>query len=586
MRYEEAVLQLAAMCSEPDQFHRLIAAGLHEGLLAQGPGSDEARVFAFAREYFERDGTCPTRRVLEAEFPQFFKTREIPPESDTQPEHLVKTLRNRYVKNRTQDLIANASDRIFDDAADQTLVFAQIYREWGAIVSDTSRPKRTPRFPIEALPAMTRDTLVRLADAQDVAIDYVASQGLVVAAAAVGTTRVIKAHTDERVAQRPQPASLYSAIVGEPGTAKTESRYFLEQPVRRKEEEYVADFERASSDFLWKKAKAKQDHDDLKKRHEAAVREWIKSAEGERPEPPEGMLGGDADEEPAQQHAWTDSATIEGIADALCTSPRGLLVCPDELAKLWLGLNKYSGGTGNDKQHFLEAWNAGAWNIIRADRKRNKYIPRAHISIVGGLQPELLHLLQGDYDDGTFERWLYTWPEVDHLAKPKVTDRSFLGTWDTIVDRLYSLGWASETDPGLVLLDEDAFAVREADYELIRDLWATDDGALKGFYGKWGQYWARLALILHLLKWAEGDRVDPMRVDGDAARGATLLMEYYLGMDEKVLAQVRGEDGPDGADGVRLRVCAKCGTSFTGRQASAKYCSDNCRKRAHEKRRA
>jgi hypothetical protein len=106
---------------------------------------------------------------------------------------------------------------------------------------------------------------------------------------------------------------------------------------------------------------------------------------------------------------------------------------------------------------------------------------------------------------------------------------------------------------------------------------------MRGFYAKWGQYWARLALILHLLKWAEGQVVDPARVDGPTATAASQLMDYFVGMARKVLPTLGITDATDGPDGVR-RGCQRCGTDLRGRQRTAKFCSDNCRKRTHDRR--
>jgi hypothetical protein len=88
LQYDQAVTHFAAMTSDSEAFSRLLKAGLVSKLFV-GIAPDERRVFEFARNWYETDATVPPRQVLESEFPQFFKTREIPLESELQPEYVV-----------------------------------------------------------------------------------------------------------------------------------------------------------------------------------------------------------------------------------------------------------------------------------------------------------------------------------------------------------------------------------------------------------------------------------------------------------------------------------------------------------------
>lgn len=428
----------------------------------------------------------------------------------------------------------------------------------------------TPRFPLEALPPMTRSVVSKLAEAQDVSVDYVGVRAVGVASGVIGTTATIGVAS----AWRPQPASIFAAIVGPPGSAKTEAGWQLSEPVYRRQRQLDEQFAADLDAYDAARDKNKQVTSDLKRQHDDAVKKALTNGTA-IPKPPNGLFEKSNGYEPVRQHAWTESSTVEGLADALFTSPRGLLVIPDELSKLWLSMNKYSGGHGNDKQHYLEAWNAGRWKIKRADRKGDKQIDKAYLTIFGGIQPDLLGLLKGEYDDGTFERWLYCWPEVNWLADAhEGVDLSFLGAWDVLVDRLYEL--TGETEIGL---DDEAQAERRKFYDGTKAEWSR--GLFRGFNGKAGQYWARLALILHMLKWAEDGGGDYLLVDFESARGASLLMGYFYEMAKKVHAEVKS-DASDVSDAVR--VCPRCGKTFKGKRQDAKFCSSNCRKRSSEEK--
>src|SRR5207248_9333605 len=86
--------------------------------------------------------------------------------------------------------------------------------------------------------------------------------------------------------------------------------------------------------------------------------------------------------------------TVERLAELLEDNPRGLLLARDELAG-WLGsFSRYRGRSAlesSDLPYWLSIHDARG---LRLDRKggdrRTVYVPRAAVSIVGGLQPGTL----------------------------------------------------------------------------------------------------------------------------------------------------------------------------------------------------
>src|SRR4051812_15529587 len=121
------------MCSDAELFKRLFNAGLNEKLFQEvvDGASIPRRIFAFTRDWYLRDGTVPSRAVLEADehFEQFFRTNEVGTETDFQPEYAVRWLKNNAVKADIQVLIRGANDKIFDEDSDQVVELGAFHRE-------------------------------------------------------------------------------------------------------------------------------------------------------------------------------------------------------------------------------------------------------------------------------------------------------------------------------------------------------------------------------------------------------------------------------------------------------------------------
>lgn len=89
---------------------------------------------------------------------------------------------------------------------------------------------------------------------------------------------------------------------------------------------------------------------------------------------------------------------------------RGLavLVRRDELSGLFGSLNAYRQGRGADEQQLLELFDGHSYTSLRitaADRS----FERCHVSIYGGIQPEVLSsLVKGGDPSGRWARFLFS----------------------------------------------------------------------------------------------------------------------------------------------------------------------------------
>jgi hypothetical protein len=129
----------------------------------------------------------------------------------------------------------------------------------------------------------------------------------------------------------------------------------------------------------------------------AEIEETARRAQSEKPEPAKRLLVSDI--------------TIEGLLSVHARAPLGLLLHRDELAGWLRSFNQYKGGKGSDAQVWTELHQG---NPCLIDRKGSGTlsVPRAAVSIVGGVQPELLgDVLRGEHlYDGVASRVLFIAP--------------------------------------------------------------------------------------------------------------------------------------------------------------------------------
>jgi len=83
--------------------------------------------------------------------------------------------------------------------------------------------------------------------------------------------------------------------------------------------------------------------------------------------------------------------TVEALGDILQANPKGVIWLKDELSGLLFDLDKYtSGREGGTKARLLSSHSLGTWKTNRVNSDRNHFIPKACLSIFGGLQPGMM----------------------------------------------------------------------------------------------------------------------------------------------------------------------------------------------------
>jgi hypothetical protein len=364
-------------------------------------------------------------------------------------------------------------------------------------------------FPIETLPVAARRMAEETAWAMNVPIDLVAPPMLALAGGAIANARhlaITRTHT--------QSPCLFAAVVGPPGTARTPVLKLLRQPIDQAQETRLEEWQKAKS--AWEAAE---------------------EAEGQKP---------------VLRRCIVSDITTESLGIILCDNPRGVVCIRDELSGLVAGLNQYKQGKGHDRQVYLSLWSG---DTVLIDRKSDKsregapiYVRNPFTAIIGSIQPDVLPRLRGEAvrgvpppDDGFLDRFLIVYPAVLPAIGEQWREVSpeALEGWTNAISRLLALRMVEQDGeparPFLVHLT----ASGKIEWKQFTDAHAAEINApdfppcLFGPWAKLRGYGARLALILHFLRWAYGE-TNEEDVDGKDMAAAARLVDYFKSHSRKV----------------------------------------------------
>jgi hypothetical protein len=347
-------------------------------------------------------------------------------------------------------------------------------------------------FPVDKLPEPVKGFVEAGARAIGCDPSYLALPLLTAIAAAIGNTRRLELKRGWSA-----PPILWGAIVGESGTAKTPAFKLVMRPVRERQRKALDRYMEAMKEFEMEFARWEKDY---------AAWKRSKNATGDpptRPDPPQ-----------AVRFVVSDT-TVEALAPILLANPRGLLLARDELAG-WIGsFDRYAakGKGGADAANWLSMFNAES---IIVDRKtgipRTIHVPQAAVCVSGGIQPAILQraLSIEHRESGLAARLLLTCPprkakkwteaDIDPSAEEELV---------RLFDRLYELqptvSDEGEARPVLVRLSGDAKTAWKAYYNAHNVEQADLTGDMAAAWSKLEEYAARLALVIHLVRWATND---------------------------------------------------------------------------------
>jgi len=277
-------------------------------------------------------------------------------------------------------------------------------REWvidGATRADiealVSADRGWRAFPTEALPKAVSDVCVQGARALDVDPAMFAVPALAVLGGAVGATRQVQAKKGHV-----EPAVVWSLVVAKSGTGKSPALRPILAPLRQLQRIASRDYETKMPAH----EREVETHKDDCRIWRRQRREAQKKGEDVPPRP-------SRPEEPKHERFVVSDVTVEALAVVLRDNPRGVLLDRDE-ASGWFGsFNRYARGSHGDEAYWIGMFDAG---LVIVDRKTSPTIavPRAAVSIVGGIQPSVFEraIRGANTENGIAARFLIARPPL------------------------------------------------------------------------------------------------------------------------------------------------------------------------------
>lgn len=382
-------------------------------------------------------------------------------------------------------------------------------------------------------PFPTGDLFERLAEfvrvaARSIGCDesFLALPALAAVAAAIGTTRRVLLKSGWA-----EPLCIWAAIVGESGSQKTPAFAAVVKPFKRRQAELLKS---------WKLEREGYEADLAE--YDKALTEWKKGKGGNvpptKPDPP--PIG----------RVIVSDATVESLGPILQQNRRGVLLARDELAG-WLDFGRYdkSGKGSGVVSHWLSWFNSQATVIDRRTNPEPLFIPEASVGIVGGVQPRVLdRCLGGDHrENGLAARLLLACPPrrpkcwTDH-GLPAATEERFERLLERLFDLRHVVDEDGEPQPVLLTLDRDAKRLWVEFVNRHGRESAELSGDEAAAFAKFEAYGARLAGVLHLIRWADDDALDADVIDADTMAAALRLVEWFKRETLRVYRVLRESD--------------------------------------------
>ena len=389
--------------------------------------------------------------------------------------------------------------------------------------------------PLEALPAAVREFVAAVAESIGCDAGFVLPPALAALSVAIGATRRLRLKPGYDVS-----ACLWTATIAPSGAGKTPVTDLVLQPIRRRE---------AAADQLHRQAVAEFECE--AQQFEKTQQEWRRDKKSA--DPPTKPT------KPIAQRCLVRDTTIEALAGILQENPRGVLVDRDELSAWIGGFDRYSNGrSGDGAGDWLSIYNSTLLSVDRRTAGR-VLVASPFVALTGGIQPAVLRRVLGPLhlDNGLLPRFLVCQPP--RRAK-RWDDRGIEWSaaigWTATIDRLFELPFAIDSGcnaaPVVLTLSREATSAWKEWFDAHHADLIDQDGHLLAALSKLEEQAGRLALVLHLARFAGGDAAaDPQVVDETSLRSALQLAEWFRGEVHRLYA-VFGET----TESNRLRVLA------------------------------
>ncbi|TDK49900.1 DUF3987 domain-containing protein [Algoriphagus formosus] len=371
-----------------------------------------------------------------------------------------------------------------------------------------------PDFPIDVFPSKLMDTIKNVSNAYGIDKSFLSSSVLFAYSLAIGNTHVI-----ERQKNQYQKAVIYLSLVARPSSNKSAALNFALNPIQEIE---------------WKKWK---EYQDLKKEYDI----WKETPRKER-------LIEHIDEPELVQYILIDS-TMEATSAAHQINKRGLAIHRDEIVGLFKDFNKYR--KGSDKENFLSNWSGLPIKITRLSREPI-FISDPFISVAGTIQPAVLREISKDIlksGEGFIDRFLFVYPKKQEKAlyTENEANQDLINLYKENLIKVLSLKHyqdeSGKSNPIRVqFMDEGRQKVFYWLNEINKPRVDSSNDVMAGIYGKFDNYFQRICLILHFVKWSYGLTEGKEKISLETVNQAILITEFFISHTNKVQDELNQAD--------------------------------------------
>jgi len=360
-----------------------------------------------------------------------------------------------------------------------------------------------PSLPLGVLPAVIERFAVQHGEVMGVAPVGLAMAALTVCAAAISDEIALQVKAHDRNWR--ESARLWTGMIGPPSTKKSPIMREAMRPLVRIDRNLMAAF-----------MLEKEKYDALPPKEQKTTR---------RPR--------------TRRHVVSD-ATIESLQEVLRNSPGGVISEQDELSGWFGAMDKYTPGKGAaaDRAFWLKAYNGGPASVDRIARG-STHIPNLSISLLGGVQPDVIRKLANEtIDDGLVQRLIPVILPPAQVGKDAPTGEA-VTNYERLIERLVLLGPPRRS--GIPNLDEgrpdpltfspEARQVRERmEREHAELIGALEEVSpkLASHFGKHDGLFARLCVIWHCIENCEQGPVPPGEISHLVAERVARFMAEYL----------------------------------------------------------
>ncbi|HHG3225427.1 DUF3987 domain-containing protein [Vibrio fluvialis] len=270
----------------------------------------------------------------------------------------------------------------------------------------------------------------------------------------------------------------------------------------------------------------------------------------------------------AERRVIFNDLTPESLLENLMKNPRGILLERDEIKGLFLSMNK--SGREELRSILLHGFNATdePYIIDRIGRER-QIVNNVHISILGGIQPDvlkpfLLDRENGNNNDGFIERFqIAVYPKHTNL---EYIDESIDTTYKDKVNEMFiKLAKFSERETMCFDFDDDAQRLWDSwSKEFINKI-QTKSGKELSIYIKYQALFAKLAMIFHIFTEIETCPDDNFnigkKISLEHLKMAFKWEDYLLSHSKKIMSIVKNDY--DGSVQTLINKLPTLGGAFT-----------------------